>query len=73
MTATETQTPETITLPADLMHRLLDRLEGQEKSQRRETTTSRLELAVTGLCVLGILLDAFVLEPWATKKAMGLL
>lgn len=71
MTATDTspgrpqttQAPGTITLPADLMHRLLDRIEDQEKAAKRETTTSRLELVAFGLGLVVILVDCLTSFP----------
>lgn len=66
MTTTE---QSTVTLPTDLMHRLLDNLESQAKEKTSERRTHRLELAVTGLCVLGIIVEAFVVDPLVGRKA----
>ncbi|WP_031106331.1 hypothetical protein [Streptomyces sp. NRRL S-146] len=60
MTATETQSPGYITLPADLMHRLLDQLEGQTKAKRQQTKADYAELAVFGVAVLFGVVDGFM-------------
>ncbi|NUO44669.1 MAG: hypothetical protein HOV82_21875 [Streptomyces sp.] len=62
MTATPEQ-PSTVTLPSDLMHRLLDRLESQEKAAKRETTTSRMELVAFGLGLVVLLIDTVMTFP----------
>ena len=61
MTATPEQS--TVTLPSDLMHRLLDRLESQEKAAKRETTTNRLELVAFGLGLVVLLVDTVMTFP----------
>jgi hypothetical protein len=62
-TNTPASAPQFVTLPADLMHRLLDRLEGQEKAAKRETTTSRLELVAFGLGLVVLLVDTVMTYP----------
>lgn len=59
MNVTE-QTPDTVTLPADLMRRLLDQLEGETKARKRRTRADYVELAVFGVAVVVGMVDGFL-------------
>ncbi|MFD9837075.1 hypothetical protein ACFW2V_41680 [Streptomyces sp. NPDC058947] len=54
------QAPGTITLPADLMHRLLDQLEGGTKARKQQTRADYVELALFGVAVLFGVVDGFM-------------